>query len=164
MRESFEAIRSLPSDIEITALVSRNGVIVLKWYELWKELKTEFKRVMVEKGPNQPFMAGKLQAGYYDTLFVTPTSANTVAKIAHGIADSLITNCVAQSCKGQTPVYLYPVDQRQGSLQTTTPGGKVVNIRTRKVDLDNVDKIRRMEGISVLDKPSGILSILKPMT
>lgn len=49
----------------------------------------------VEKGSNAPFVAGPLQVGYYPLFFVSPATANTVAKIAYGIADTLITNCFA---------------------------------------------------------------------
>jgi len=37
-------------------------------------------------------------------------TSNTVSKIAYGIADSLVTNAVAQAVKGGVPVYIVPVD------------------------------------------------------
>ena len=52
---------------------------------------------------NQKFsypITGRLSLGKYDLLIVSPATANTVAKIVHGIADSLVTNAVAQAGKG----------------------------------------------------------------
>lgn len=102
LAESLSVFRKISRelDTEVTIAVSREGEIVLRWYKLWDELNSSFKRVMVEKGPNTPFLAGPLQIGYYSLLVISPATANTTAKIAHGIADSLLTNCVAQAMKG----------------------------------------------------------------
>lgn len=147
--------------VELTVLVSRNAEAVLKWYRLWVPLREAFRRVKVEKGPNQPFVAGPLQVGYYALLLVSPATANTTAKIAHGIADTLITNCVSQAVKGRTPVYIYPVDQKAGDVQTEIPGGKRISIRTRKIDLENVARLRAMEGINVLSHPAEMEGIVE---
>jgi len=98
--------------------------------------------------------------GRYALFFVSPATANTTAKIAHGIADSLISNCVAQAVKGGTPVYIYPVDQRPGTVATKIPGGKEIRIRTRGVDVENVNRLKAMEGITVLEHPEQIEGIV----
>ncbi len=54
--------------------------------------------------------AGRLGRGKYHALIVAPATSNTVAKIVHGIADTLVTNAVAQSVKGGVKVYVLPVD------------------------------------------------------
>lgn len=154
--ESLEEMRSYLGRLDITVLVSQNAEIVLKWYKLWKVVKEGFPRVKVERGPNQPFVAGALQVGYYSLLWISPATANTTAKIAVGIADTLITNCVSQAIKGGTPVFIYPVDQNPGSVTTEIPGGTRIQIKTRQVDLDNVSRLRRMEGITVLGHPRDI--------
>jgi len=59
------------------------------------------KRVLVEVDANTPFIAGPLQVGRYHSLLIAPATANTVAKIVHGIADTLLTNAVAQTQKGE---------------------------------------------------------------
>jgi len=146
--------------LDVTVLVSKNAEVVLKWYRMWGKLRQTFRKVKVEKGPNLPFVAGPLQVGYYALLFVSPATANTTAKIAHGIADTLITNCVSQAIKGGTPVYIYPVDQRPGRIETEIPGGGKVSIRTRKVDLDNTERLRGMEGLEVLSHPADIEEVI----
>jgi archaeoflavoprotein AfpA len=160
--ESISAMKRVSRDLgaEVTVLLSRSGELVVKWYGLWDDLKSSFDKVRVEKGPNVPFLAGPLQLGHYALLFISPATGNTVAKIAYGIADSLITNCVAQTIKGGTPVYIYPVDQRPGSQLTEGPNGEQITITARQIDLENTERLGEMEGITVLSHPSEIESIV----
>lgn len=163
--ESLEVMRRAREelDVEITAVLSKDGELVVKWYNLWDELQTASDHVRSERGPNVPFLAGPLQIGHYTLLVVSPASGNTCAKIAYGIADSLVTNCVAQTMKGSTPVYIYPVDQRPGSVQTQGPNGEQITITTRRVDLENVERLRNMEGLTVLSDPNEILSVMRAL-
>ena len=163
LRESLDAMIELTRDfgVEVTVLLSKNGELVVKWYDLWDDLNASFDKVRSEKGPNLPFLAGPLQLGHYAFLFVSPATGNTVAKIAYGIADSLITNCVAQTVKGGTPVLIYPVDQVAGSQETEGPRGERITISTRQIDLDNVAKLKAMPGVEVLGHPGEIKSAVK---
>ncbi len=160
--ESLAVMKKISRDleVEVTVLVSKSAEMVLKMYKLWDDLESSFENTKVEKGPNQPFVAARLQVGYYSVFFISPATANTVAKIAHGIADTLITNCVAQGIKGGTHVHTYPVDQELGRLETETPGGKKITITTRKIDVENVERLRNMEGITVLKHPFEIEPII----
>ena len=153
--ESLSVAKKLSTDldVEVTVLVSKAGEMVLKWYRLWDDLRASFDKVKVEKRANVPFVAGPLQVGHFALFFISPATSNTVAKIAHGIADTLITNCVAQTIKGGTPVYIYPVDQELGSQETQVPNGNTITIRTRRIDVENVERVRAMEGITVLKHP-----------
>jgi len=157
--EAMERVIENPL-VQVKTFASRNAEIVIKWYKLWNRLQDKFGKVAVERGPNQPFIAGALQTGRYDLLFVSPATANTTAKIAHGIADSLVSNCVAQAVKGGTPVYICPVDWRMGSLETEIPGGRRIRITTRRVDVQNVETVRSMEGITVLEHPGQIEAVV----
>lgn len=163
LRESIDAMKNVRQelDADVTVLLSKNGELVAKWYGLWEELKSSFDHVKSEKGPNIPFVAGPLQLGHYAFFFVSPATGNTCAKIAHGIADTLITNCVSQTIKGGTPVYIYPVDQRPGSQLTEGPQGEQITITARQVDLDNVERLRRMEGLTVLGEPGEIEAVAR---
>jgi dihydromethanopterin reductase (acceptor) len=53
-------------------------------------------------------------------LFISPATSNTVAKIAHGIADSLVTNAVAHALKAGVLVFILPVDI-EGSITSSAP-------------------------------------------
>ncbi len=148
-------------DVKITVVVSKAGVQVLTWYNLWDKINKRYKNVLKESNANAPFIAGALQIGKYDLLIVAPLTANSTAKIAHGIADTLITNTVAQTLKGTTPVLLYPVDQEEGEITTTGPDGTDFMIRTRQVDLENVRRLREMRGVTILRSPTEIIEIMK---
>jgi archaeoflavoprotein AfpA len=148
-------------DVKITVIVSKAGEQVLRWYKLWDRLNSAFAKVKTETNANVPFIAGPLQVGSYDLLLVAPLTANSTAKIAHGIADTLVTNAVAQTLKGNTPVFLYPVDQFNEPVTTKGPNGVEFTITPRPVDLENVHRLREMNGVEVLTFPSKIAQVVR---
>jgi flavoprotein len=150
-------------DHRLTVIVSKAGEQMLRWYGLWDELNESFRKVMNESSSNVPFIAGPLQMGKYDVLMVVPLTANSTAKIAHGIADTLITNAVAQTLKGNTPVLLYPVDQFDEKIEALGPKGEKFTIRPRNVDLENVRLLRDMERVTILKTPSEILTQIESL-
>ncbi len=158
MAESLAAMQAARDDYgcRITVVLSRAGQRVIKWYRLWEDLQASFDDVKVEKSANVPFVAGPLQMGRYRLFYVSPATSNTVAKIAYGIADSLITNCVSQGIKGGTPVYICPVDQEPGAQEVEIPDGRTITITTRDVDVENVQRLRDMAGVTVLKHPAEI--------
>ena len=148
-------------ELRITVIVSKAGEQVLRWYKLWDKLNASFSKVKKETNANVPFIAGPLQVGKYDLLIVAPLTANSTAKIAHGIADTLITNAVAQTLKGSTPVFLYPVDQSAEPVTTTGPDGIEFTITPRDVDLENVHRLKEMKGLTILSSPSKIVQVIR---
>jgi archaeoflavoprotein AfpA len=148
------------SDLEIMVFLSKEGETVMKWYHMWHDIQTDFTNFKVDAGPNSPFIAGPLQVGYYDALIIAPATANSVAKMVHGIADTLVTNVVAQTAKGSTPIYILPVDQKRGTVKTYSPEGKVMELKMREVDVLNAEKLGQMENITVLEKPEDLYKVL----
>jgi archaeoflavoprotein AfpA len=165
MRESLDLMKAIAAheEVRIDVFLSREAEIVLKFYHYLNEVKTHFSKVFTEQGPNIPFLSGKLQIGKYRMFIICPATANTVAKIAHGIADSLITNSAAQTMKVDVPVYIFPVDQEQGEVTTVLPDGKKLNIHIRDVDLKNVQILNDMQGISVIKEPNDMKGIVHHM-
>ncbi len=147
--------------LDIRVALSRNGEKVAHMYEVWEQITTCSKKMLIEKGPNEPWLAGPLQMGKYDIFLVCPATANTTAKIAHGIADSLISNCVSQALKANREVYIYPVDQKPGKTTTVLPDGKELTITIRKIDLDNSERLKRMKGITVISQLVDIEGIIR---
>jgi flavoprotein len=88
-------------------------------------------------------------------------SANTAAKIAYGIADSLLTNGVAQAAKAKIPIYIYPADQDEGSVTTILPDGKEMTLYMRDVDIENADRLKRMQEITVLESIKEIEGVVR---
>jgi archaeoflavoprotein AfpA len=147
-------------DIDITVILSKEGAAVVKWYKKWLALTEAVEKVKVEKTPNIPFYAGPLQLGKFDFFLCCPVSANTVAKIVHGIADTLITNCVAQAIKGGQIAYLFPSDQDVDPIVTSRPDGSPLVLKIRDIELENIRKLKSMEGIEVISDFSEIKSLI----
>lgn len=152
IEESIDLMKKLIEkyDVDITVMLSEEGAVVVKWYKQWDYLNEVIDRVRVEKTANNPFLAGPLQIGKYDFLLICPVSANSVAKIVNGIADTLITNCVAQTVKGGVPVYILPSDQDKEPIMTSRPDGSPLRLKIRDIEIENVEKLNKMEGITTL--------------
>jgi flavoprotein len=133
---------------DIDVALSREAPFVLKYYDCWKTLKEHFSLVMEEKGPNAPFLGGPIQRKKYAFILVAPVTANTMAKIACGIADSLVSNSVSLGLKARIPVYLFPTDQG-AEVETVLRDGSTLKLHPRKVDLDNLEKVRAMDDVAV---------------
>lgn len=147
------------TNVEAMVFLSKEGETVMKWYHLWDKIQNDFPNFKVDAGPNSPFIAGPLQMGYYDFLLIAPATANTVAKIVYGIADTLVTNAVSQTGKGQTPIFILPVDQKRGSVKTSAPSGRAFELNMREVDVQNSERLAKMENITVLKSPYEIYDI-----
>jgi len=116
---------------------------------------------LVENNSNSPFLVGALQQGKFEFLLIAPATSNTVAKIAVGIADTLLCNAAIQALKAFVPVYIMPTDYREGVVTTRLPDGHEMKLRIRKEDADNSRKLASMEGIVVLQKTEDIFKVFK---
>ncbi|HEY9246833.1 MAG TPA: archaeoflavoprotein AfpA [Candidatus Methanoperedens sp.] len=148
-------------DLVVSVFLSKAGEMVVKWYKLFNELKGSFPRIYIEKSPNIPFLVGDLQLKKYDFLLIMPSTSNTVGKIATGISDTLLSNATAQAMKGKIPVYIFPADQKMGDVTTDLPGGKKLTLTMRDVDIEAVERLRKMSGITVIGHPDDIRDIIK---
>ncbi|GAB4307868.1 MAG: dihydromethanopterin reductase (acceptor) [Methanobacteriaceae archaeon] len=140
--ESVELLEKLSKEHEVTILLSKAGEEVLKMYGLYERVKIlaggYYRELALEKDQESSFpITGRLSMGRYDLLIISPTTSNTIAKIVHGIADSLITNAVAQAGKGKVNTYIIPVDMESGELQTVLPS---------KLELDLCQKCQICEA------------------
>jgi archaeoflavoprotein AfpA len=145
--------------IEITACFSKAGHFVVQWYKLFEKVQKISKRVLVEQDANTPFIVGPIQIGRYHSIVVAPATGNTVAKIAHGIADTLITNAIAQAQKASVPIYILPTDQKRGEVITRLPKGEEKKLIMRDIDIENTEKLKSMKGITILENPKDITKI-----
>lgn len=147
--------------VEIQAFISKAAEIVLKYYKLEDEVKKNFSKVTVEINSNSPFLAAWLQMRKYEFLIIAPATSNSVAKIANGIGDTMLTNAASMSLKAFVPVYIVPTDYEEKTMTTRLPNGKDMKLRIRKEDAENVRKLERMDGVNVLAEPQRIQDIFK---
>jgi len=162
LQESIDLMKELQDgfNVDLTVILSKEGAAVIKWYKKWLALNEAVKKVKIEKTPNIPFYAGPLQLGNYDMFLVCPVSANSVAKIVYGIADTLITNCVAQSIKGGQMVYIFPSDQDTEPIVTSRPNGSPLVLKIRDIEIENIKRLKQMDGILVIEKFEDIRTII----
>ena len=139
--------------VEIQVFVSKAADIVLKYYKLEDELRQNFSKVQVEVNSNSPFLAAWMQMRKYEFLLIAPASSNSVAKIANGIGDTLLTNAAIMSLKAFVPVYILPTDYKESIVYTKLPNGKEMKLRVRKEEADQVRKLEGMEDVHVLENP-----------
>ena len=155
--EILEAMKDLKKRsedaVEIDVYVSKAADIVLKFYRLEDELKRNFPKVQVELNSNSPFLAAWMQMRKYEFLLIAPASSNTVAKIANGIGDTLLTDAAIMSLKAFVPVYILPTDYKESIVYTKLPNGKEMKLRVRKEEADQVRKLENMEDVHVLENP-----------
>jgi archaeoflavoprotein AfpA len=142
--------------VEIQVFLSKAADIVLKYYKLEDELKQSFSKVRVELNSNAPFLAAWMQMRKYEFLLIAPATSNTVAKIANGIGDTMLTNATIMSLKAFAPVYITPTDYKEGTVYTKLPNGKEMKLRVRKEEVEQVDKLKLMDGLFVLEGPQKI--------
>jgi archaeoflavoprotein AfpA len=147
--------------VDIHVFVSKAGETVLKFYNLEAKLKQSFENVRFEVNANAPFLAAWMQMGKYEFLLIAPATSNTVAKIANGIGDTMLTNAVIMSLKAFMSVYITPTDYKEGTCVTKLPNGKEMKLRVRKEEVQQVEKLRTMEDVHIVEGPQKIAEVFK---
>lgn len=163
--ETVEAMKQIKKqyqdDIRITVYLSEAGNQVIHFYGLTKDLNENFDKVRVEVNSNVPTLAVQLQSEKIEFLLIAPTTANTVAKLVTGIADTLLCNAAIMALKSFVPVYVMPCDYKEGTAVTQLPDGSEMRIRVRKEDVENTKKLVAMDGIVVLEKLEEISEVFQ---
>lgn len=159
-----ESIKAMDGLGRITVFLSKAGGEVLTRYKLLEDVKRVGR---VETGEDcASSKAGKVTLGGYDLVIVSPATANTVAKIANGIADNLVTTAVSLALKTGVKVCMVPTDWMPKGVdipEVLTPGGSRVHMKPRESDLRNIGYLEQ-EGVIVLESPSRIRRVVESLT
>jgi archaeoflavoprotein AfpA len=147
--------------VDIHVFLSKAAETVIKFYRLEEYLRKNFPKVFVELNANSPFLAGWMQIHKYEFLLIVPGSSNTVAKIALGIGDTMLTSAASMSLKAFVPVYIMPVDYEEKIVYTKLPNGEDLKLRIRKEDADNVRRLKLMEDVYVLEDTQKVPAVFK---
>ena len=163
--EVFEVMKQTKNqyqdDVRTTVYLSKAGDLVVKYYHMFTELHKEFEKTRVEVNSNIPTLAVQLQSGKIEFLLIAPATSNTVAKLANGIADTLLCNAAIMALKAFVPVYILPCDYKEGVTVTHLPDGSEMKIRVRKEDAEHTRKLAAMDGVFVLEKPEEIYQVFQ---
>ena len=149
------------NDVRITVYTSKAGEQVTKFYGIFKDIKDNFEKVRTEVNANVPTLAVQLKSGKIEFLLIAPVTSNTIAKLANGIADTLLTNSAIMALKTFVPVYLLPCDLKEGTTVTQLPDGSQMKLQVRKEEAEQTRKLGEMEGVFILEKPKDIKQVFK---
>lgn len=145
LRESLDILSSL-QDVDI--FLSRAAAEIIRQYGFQAQLEETGHRVYQDKTassvPVELFYQGK-----YHTLVIAPATSNTIAKMAYGFSDSLVTNLFAQAGKTRVPSIVFACDTAP-ELESEAPRENMVKVYPRQIDLDNVAKLAAFEATKVV--------------
>ncbi|MDI6730660.1 MAG: flavoprotein [Candidatus Altarchaeum sp.] len=151
-----ECIEILDRNDNVHAVaISEAGEDVLKMYGI--KLNKRHKILESHQGKSFQF-CGKVCKGDYNLIIAAPVTSNTVAKLAYGISDSLLTVIITQAIKSAIPVYLLPTDISEG--YSITPKGRKIYVKIREIDMENIERIST-QGIKILKSPEEIKNLIK---
>jgi dihydromethanopterin reductase (acceptor) len=94
---------------------------------------------------------GMLYDDVYHTVVIAPATSNTVAKCVAGISDTLPTNMFAQAGKLGIPGIVFACDTEP--VVVTKSPHDWVTLRPRRLELDNVARLREIDFCEVVCSP-----------
>jgi len=145
LRESLAILASL-QDVDV--FLSSAAAEIIKQYGFQAQFDATGHRVFQDKTassvPVEFFYEGK-----YHTLVISPVTSNTIAKMAYGISDSLVTNLYAQAGKTQVNSIVFACDTAP-EVESEAPKENMVMVYPRKIDLDNVQKLAQFEATEIV--------------
>lgn len=145
LRESLQILASIQ---EVDIFLSRAAAEIIKQYGFQAQLDAMGHRIFQDKTassvPVEFFYEGK-----YHTLVISPVTSNTIAKMAYGISDSLVTNLYAQAGKTQVNSIVFACDTAP-EVESEAPKENMVMVYPRKIDLDNVQKLAQFEATEIV--------------
>jgi dihydromethanopterin reductase (acceptor) len=145
LRESLAILQRIEN---VDIFLSKAAAEIIKQYGFQKQLDATGHKVYQDKTassvPVEMFYEGK-----YHTLVIAPATSNTIAKMAYGFSDSLVSNLFAQAGKTRVPSIVFACDTvpevATGFIESEAPRDNLVQVFPRPIDLDNVEKLKNFE-------------------
>ncbi|MFT6067561.1 MAG: flavoprotein, partial [Methylophilaceae bacterium] len=133
---------------DVDVFLSSAAAEIIKQYGFQAQLDATGHRVFQDKTassvPVEFFYEGK-----YHTLVISPVTSNTIAKMAYGISDSLVTNLYAQAGKTRVPSIVFACDTAP-EVESEAPKENMVMVYPREIDLDNIQKLAQFEATEIV--------------
>jgi dihydromethanopterin reductase (acceptor) len=146
LRESLAILQTLEN---VDVFLSKAAAEIIKQYGFQVQLDATGHKVYQDKTassvPVELFYAGK-----YHTLVIAPATSNTIAKMAYGFSDSLVTNLYAQAGKTRVPSIVFACDTSP-ELTSEAPRDNLVQVFPRQIDLENVQKLASFEHTQIVE-------------
>jgi len=144
-----ESIDLMLTHKNIDLYLSKAGEEVLKWYDydlsIFKNNKIKiFKDVTASASP-----VSLLYESVYKLVVISPATSNTIALMAQGISDSLVTNMFAQAGKCEVKSLVFACDTEP--VVITQAPKKLVTLYPRDIDLKNYKALKKFKNVIVVD-------------
>ena len=155
LRESLAVLQTLQDKniVYVDIFLSRAAVEIIKQYGFQAQLEATGHKVFHDKTASSVPVEG-FYAGKYHTLVIAPATSNTVAKMAYGFSDSLVTNLYAQAGKTRVPSIIFACDTvpaaGESAIESEAPRDNRVQVFPRKIDLENVQKLAGFEHTQIV--------------
>lgn len=146
LRESLAVMQAL-QDVDI--YLSRAAAEIIQQYGFQPLLEACGHKVYQDKTASS-VPVERFYEGVYHTLVISPATSNTIAKMAYGFSDSLVTNLFAQAGKTRIHSIVFACDTAP-ELESEAPRDNVVKVYPRQIDLDNVAKIKQFADTQVVE-------------
>ncbi|KAA2237511.1 flavoprotein [Salinarimonas soli] len=153
--ESLELMAEVP---DLDVFVTRAAAEVVKLYRHRLEQLPPGVRIIKDTTASAA-PVGQFYHGVYHTLVVAPATSNTIAKCVYGISDTLATNVYAQAGKCRVPAIVFACDTAP-EMETMAPDG-MVKVYPRRIDLENVEKLKSFEATTVVESLEGLRGALR---
>lgn len=151
LRESLEILQTIEN---VDIFLSKAAAEIIRQYGFQAQLEATGHKVYQDKTASSVPVEG-FYAGKYHTLVIAPATSNTVAKMAYGFSDSLVTNLYAQAGKTRVPSIIFACDTvpetGQNAIESEAPRDNFVQVFPRQIDLDNVQKLASFEYTQIVE-------------
>jgi flavoprotein len=146
LNEVIELIRKIDKE-KVEIFLSKSAMEILARYKILEKLEG-YK--INNEGNTSIFVITKLFSGRFDKIVIAPCSTNTIAKMVHGISDTLVTNIFSQGGKLRIPIYVLPSDNQE-FIEFSTISGKKHLLFMREIDKENLKKLAKFEGVKIFN-------------
>src|SRR5262249_22935281 len=144
LEESLALAARLP-DVDLYLSAAAEEVLPMYGHRL-ETLKDRYRVFRDRTASAVP--VGTLYDERYHTLVIAPATSNTVVKCALGISDTLPTNMFAQAGKLGIPSLVFACDTEP--VVVTKAPHDWVTLRPRRIELDNVERLRAIDHCRVV--------------
>lgn len=146
LRESLALLQTLQT---VDIYLSRAAAEIIRQYGFQSQLEATGHKVYQDKTASS-VPVEHFYTGQYHTLVISPATSNTIAKMAYGLSDSLVTNLFAQAGKTQVPSIVFACDTAP-ELESEAPRDHLVKVYPRQIDLDNVQRLKQFALTTVVE-------------
>jgi flavoprotein len=155
LRESLDILQTL-QDVDI--YLSRAAAEIIRQYGFQDQLDATGHKVYQDKTASS-IPVERFYEGVYHTLVISPATSNTIAKMAYGFSDSLVTNLFAQAGKTRVHSVVFACDTAP-ELESEAPRDNMVKVFPRQIDLENVERLKLFADTVVVENMADLQSTI----